>query len=69
MYGRVAGSVKSFDYSDALKESKIPWNEEFLEKWLTDPDQLVPNNNMAFHLETAGERRDIIAYLKMNSGN
>ena len=68
VYGRVAGTVDSFEYSDALKKSKIIWNDESLERWLTDPEQFVPNNNMAFHLEKAGERRDIIAYLKKASG-
>ena len=64
VYGRVAGTVDSFEYSDALKKSKILWNDESLEKWLADPERFVPNNNMAFHLNQAVERRDIIAYLK-----
>lgn len=68
VYGRTAGSVDSSQYSDALRNSKITWNDESLEKWLTDPEQLVPNNDMAFHLENGGERRDIIAYLKHRSG-
>ena len=68
VYGRVAGTVDSFEYSDALKKSKIIWNDESLERWLTDPEQFVLNNNMAFHLEKAGERRDIIAYLKSSPG-
>ena len=68
VYGRVAGSVDTFDYSEALKNSRITWNAESLEKWLTDPEQFVPNNNMAFYLENAGERSNIIAYLKKSSG-
>ena len=48
VYGRMAGSVDSFDYSEALKESGVIWNDESLNKWLTDPDQFLPNNNMAF---------------------
>jgi cytochrome c len=69
VYGRMAGSVDSFEYSEALKKSRIIWNDESLEKWLTNPEQFVPSNNMAFHLENAGERRDIIAYLKKSSGS
>lgn len=68
VYGRPAGSVASFQYSDALKGAKFTWNEELLGKWLTDPDQLIPDNNMAFHLENGDERREIIAYLKELSG-
>jgi cytochrome c len=68
VYGRTAGSVDSFQYSDALKKSKIKWTEETLDKWLTDTEKLVPNNDMTFHVEKADERSEIIAYLKKNSG-
>jgi len=64
VYGRVAGSVDSFQYSDALKKSKITWTDETLEQWLTDTEKLVPGNDMTFHVEKGAERTDIIAYLK-----
>jgi cytochrome c len=68
VYGRTAGSVDSFQYSDALKKSRVKWTEETLDKWLTDTEKLVPNNDMTFHVEKADERSEIIAYLKQNSG-
>jgi cytochrome c len=68
VYGRTAGSINSFQYSDALKSSKIKWADDTLDKWLTDTEKLVPNNDMGFHVEKADERRDIIAYLKQTSG-
>jgi cytochrome c len=68
VYGRVAGSVDSFQYSDALKKSKITWTDESLDKWLTDTEKLVPDNDMTFHVERPDERGEIIAYLKQNSG-
>jgi len=68
VYGRKAGSVESFQYSDALKKSQIVWTEETLERWLTDTDKLVPDNDMTFHVEKQEERRAIIAYLKRDSG-
>jgi cytochrome c len=64
VYGRAAGSLDSFQYSDALKKSKLKWSEDTLDKWLTDPEKLVPNNDMTFHVDKADERREIIAYLK-----
>ena len=67
VYGRVAGSVDSFQYSDALKRSKITWTDEMLDQWLTDTEKLVPGNDMTFHVEKAAERADIIAYLKQIS--
>ena len=68
VYGRVAGSVASFQYSDALKKSNIRWTEETLDKWLTDTERLVPDNDMSFHVERPAERSEIIAYLKQHSG-
>jgi cytochrome c len=68
VYGRTAGSVDSFQYSDALKKSGVKWTEETLKKWLTDTEQLVRGNDMTFHVEKADERSEIIAYLKQNSG-
>ena len=68
VYGRTAGSVDSFQYSDALKNSRVKWTEETLNKWLIDTEKLVPNNDMTFHVEKADERSEIIAYLKQNSG-
>ncbi len=64
VYGRAAASTKSFQYSGALSKSKIVWTDETLDRWLADPEKLVPNNDMSFHVESADERREIIAYLK-----
>jgi cytochrome c len=68
VYGRAAGSVTSFKYSDVLKKAHIAWDAESLDKWLSDPDKFIPDNDMGFHVEKADERRDVIAYLKALSG-
>lgn len=68
VYGRAAGSLGSFEYSEALKNSKIVWTDETLDRWLTDTEALVPNTDMAFRVEKPQERHEIIAYLKQNSG-
>jgi cytochrome c len=68
VFGRPSGSISSFKYSDGFKNAHITWNAESLEKWLTDPDKVIPDNDMAFHVEKADERRDIIAYLKELAG-
>jgi cytochrome c len=64
VYGRPSGSVSSFNYSTVLKNAHITWDAESLDKWLMDPDKVVPDTDMAFHVDKADERRDIIAYLK-----
>jgi cytochrome c len=64
VYGRKAGGVEGFAYSAGLKNSDVTWNDATLEKWLSDPDLMVPDNNMSFSVAKAEERRDLIAYLK-----
>ena len=64
VYGRKAGSLPDYPYSDALKASNIVWNEETLDKWLTDPQTFVPGVKMFFHLDNAQDRADVIAYLR-----
>jgi cytochrome c len=67
VYGRRAGSVAGFNYSAGLKTSGITWNDATLERWLSDPDMVVKDNNMSFEVPKAEERRDLIAYLKQYS--
>jgi cytochrome c len=67
VYGRTAGTVPSFKYSDALRSAHITWDDQSLDKWLTDPEKVVANNDMAFHVDSADERSQIIAYLKQLS--
>jgi cytochrome c len=62
--GRAAGSVAGFHYSKALQNSHITWDEATLDRWLTDPDSVVKDNDMAFRVLKAEERTAIIQYLK-----
>ena len=64
VYGRTAGSVAGFTYSKGLKNSGITWTSAALEKWLSDPDMMYPDNNMSFSVPKEEERRDLIAFLK-----
>ena len=64
VFGRKAGSVAGFNYSEGLKGSGITWNDATLERWLSDPDLIAPDTTMDFHVPKAQERLDLIAYLK-----
>ncbi len=64
LIGRKAGTVPTFDYSQALQNAGIVWSEELIDKWLTNPDKLVPGNLMGFRVRDPQERADVIAYLK-----
>ena len=66
LWGRKAGSLPSFErYSEALKSSGIIWDDRSLNAWLTDPQQMVPGNDMPFKgINDAGVRADLLAFLK-----
>jgi cytochrome c len=64
VYHRQAATQTTFQYSEALKNARLVWDEATLDKWLTNPETFVPENDMAFRLENAQERTDIIAYLR-----
>jgi cytochrome c len=65
VFGRPAGSVEGFKYSDAMKESGITWNEETLAAYLADPRGYIKGNRMAFvGLKSQEDIVDVIAYLK-----
>jgi cytochrome c len=64
VYGRQAGTAPGFNYSPALKSAHFVWDDQRLEKWLTDTQSLVEDNNMDFHVPKADERAAIILYLK-----
>jgi len=65
--GRKAGAVSAFPYSDALKKSAVVWSEAVLDKWLTDPEKVIAETDMAFRLDSPVERAAIIAFLKETS--
>ena len=66
LWGRKAGSLPSFErYSDALKSSGIIWDDRSLDGWLTDPQAMVPENEMPFAgIKDAAVRADLLAFLK-----
>ncbi len=60
--------VASYKYSPAMKASDLTWDAETLDRYLTDPQKVIPGNRMPFPgLKTENERRAVIAYLVANS--
>ena len=69
--GRKAASVANYSmYSAGMKklgEQGLVWDEQNLDKWIADPKAMIPDSPMALAfpgIPDAGERADIIAYLK-----
>ncbi len=64
VFGRKAGSLPDYPYSDALKHANFIWDEQTLDRWLTNPQAFVPGVRMFYHLDKAQDRADVIAFLK-----
>jgi cytochrome c oxidase assembly protein subunit 11 len=62
--GRAAGSVAGYPYSGALAHAGVVWTPATLDRWLENPQALVPGALMPYRLPDATRRGDIIAYLK-----
>ena len=69
VFGRKSGSVPGFTYSAGLRSLGLTWDDATLARWLSDPDMVVPDNNMSFSVPKAEERRDLIAFLKQQRTN
>lgn len=64
LFGRPAGSVPDFNYSDANKNSGIVWEPEVFAEYIKNPRALVPGTSMAFAgLKKDKEIEDITAFL------
>lgn len=63
--GRKAGTAPDFNYSDAMKNSGITWDEAALSEYIADPKGKVPGNKMVFPgVKKDEDRANLIAYLK-----
>jgi cytochrome c len=65
--GRKAGTLAGFSYSDALKAAGaggLVWNEQNLDRWITDAGRFIPGVNMMYRQADPGKRRLVIEYLK-----
>jgi cytochrome c len=69
VFGRKAGSLSTFTYSDALKATGWTWDAAHIDTWITDPKAAVPTTKMTFAgLKDPKDRIDAIAYLMIRTG-
>ena len=64
LIGRRAASVPGFHYSEAMRRSGLVWNEKTLDRWLANPEGLVPGQKMGFSVPEPRDRADLIEYLR-----
>jgi cytochrome c len=68
IFERKAAALTDFRYSPAMKRSEISWTPETLDKFITDPQAMVPANRMPYAgMANPNDRADLIAYLQKMS--
>jgi cytochrome c len=65
LFGRKAGSVEGYIYSDANKNSGIIWDEATFATYIKDPKAKIPSTKMVFAgIKDEQRIKDLIAYLR-----
>ncbi len=70
LFGRKAGTVPGYRYSDALEQADIVWNAETIGKLFEEgPHEFTPGSKMPLQrINELADRRDLISYLERNTG-
>ena len=58
--------MPDYGYSSALKSADFVWDEEKLERFLANPDELVPGNSMKPYggIASTDDRTKIVSFLR-----
>ena len=69
VFGREAGGHPDYNYSAVVKAADFTWNAERLDHWLEKPRTYLKGTKMSFAgIPDAEDRRDVIAFLKVETG-
>ena len=64
VFGRKAGSLAGFAYSEGLKTQTFVWDADHLNSWISKPSAMIPGTKMSYiGMESPKDRIDTIAYL------
>lgn len=68
IFGREAGSIEDFRYSEAMKDSGIVWQDDTITAYLKAPKGYLPGTKMLFAGMKDDEIADLLAYLHEETG-
>jgi len=61
--GSKSGTVPGFNFSPAMKEANVTWDEGNLDKYLANPNGFIHGTKMFVNLPSETDRANVIAYL------
>jgi cytochrome c len=63
--GRTTGQVLGFRYTEANRNAKLTLDAETLDRYLTNPREVIPGTSMVYAgVKDATQRKNLIAYLE-----
>lgn len=70
LVGRLAGTQANFEYTEAMRLSKIVWTANNLDRFLAAPLGVVPGTSMGFAgISDPLERRLLIRYMQIQGSS
>lgn len=72
IHGAKAGASSGYaNYSQGLKSSGLTWDDATLDKFIENPDQVIPNNNMKPYtgIDDPAVRQQIVDYLRSQAAS
>jgi cytochrome c len=64
IFGKPSGSVPGYNYSAALKNAHLTWDQQTLDKFLQNPGGVVHGTKMFATVPDADTRQRVVAYLR-----
>ena len=62
--GSKSGTVPGFEFSTAMKDANVTWDDANLDKFLANPTGFVHGTKMFVNLPSEADRQNVIAYLR-----
>ena len=59
--GRKSGTEPGYNYSSAMKEANVIWDEKSLDEYLQGPGKFVRGTRMVYFVPNEKDRQDVIA--------
>ena len=69
VYGRAAGTLAGYKYSEVLKAGGWDWDEATLDPWMENAQAVHPGTTMNYRQRDADKRMAILSYLKTLKAN
>lgn len=70
LFGRRAGTVAGFEFTESMKNAKLRWDRQSLDEFLRAPIERIPGTSMGYAgISDKQVRHNLIAYLESTNND